>query len=221
MTAPSRNHDIEAGIVIIDDVLRPEEHLRLYQFLAAGSWRHGWSSRSDTGAFWHRHFVGPVNEDDVRARGQGSTDFSDELRRAEPILHDFWSLLRGRVFHDHGLQRCYANALPYGTDGATHTDSLAPGDYTAIYYPHETWDSDWGGETIIFNRDRSDILAAVYPKPNRLLIFPGFVHHMARGVSRACPAMRITLMFKTRRLVNPDARSPPRPMTVPEKPPSS
>jgi SM-20-related protein len=187
MTAPLTNSGINTDILVIDDVLRPKEQQRLYQFLATGSWHHGWSSRSDTGAFWQRHYAGPV------------TDFSEELRQTEPLLYDFWSALRGRVFHDHRLHRCYANALPYGTDGATHTDSLVPGDYTTIYYPHETWDSDWGGETIFFNKDRSDILTAVYPRPNRLLIFPGFLHHVARGVSRACPVMRITLMFKTRR----------------------
>jgi SM-20-related protein len=93
------------------------------------------------------------------------------------------------------LERCYANGLPYGCDGATHTDSPERGACTSVYYPHTHWDPDWGGETLIFNKDKSDILAAIYPKPNRLLIFPGFVFHVARGVSRIC---RITLMFKTR-----------------------
>lgn len=49
---------------------------------------------------------------------------------------------------------------------------------------------------MLFNEDSTDILTAVYPKPDRLLVFLGFVNHVARGVSRLCPHMRITLMFK-------------------------
>ena len=48
-----------------------------------------------------------------------------------------------------------------------------------------------------FNQEETDILASIYPKPNRLLIFSGIVPHVARGVSRICPVLRITLMFKT------------------------
>ena len=54
-----------------------------------------------------------------------------------------------------------------------------------------------GGETVFFNREKTDIIACVYPKPNRLVIFRGNFPHVARGVSRTCPALRIALMFKT------------------------
>jgi SM-20-related protein len=30
------------------------------------------------------------------------------------------------------------------------------------------------------------------------VVFPGLIPHVARGVSRTCPMLRITLMFKTR-----------------------
>jgi len=78
-----------------------------------------------------------------------------------------------------------------------NTDFISASACTAVYYPHLQWDPDWGGETLIFNREKNDVIAAIYPRPNRLLLFPGFVYHVARGVSRACPVMRITLMFKT------------------------
>lgn len=177
------------GISVIDDVLCEEEQRRVHQFLTAGGWCYGWRSRSDTGAFWHKHFAGE----------QQAVDCAQDLALTAPILHSFWLSLRRRIFQGYQLHRCYANGLPYGMEGATHTDSLVPGDYTAIYYPHEVWNCDWGGETLIFNEDRSDILAAIYPRPNRLLVFPGFVYHVARGVTRTCPVMRITLMFKARR----------------------
>jgi SM-20-related protein len=50
---------------------------------------------------------------------------------------------------------------------------------------------------VFFTQDGSDILASIYPKPNRLIVFPGAIPHVARGISRTCPKLRITLMFKT------------------------
>jgi len=190
------------GFIIADDVLKPEEQKRIYLFLMQADWSYGWRSRKDVSAqaFWHRHFAGSIDDADEQIRAQeGIVDCADELANTAPILCGFWKYLQRKTFQNHALSRCYANALPYGTDGGTHIDSLVPGDWTAVYYPHETWHPDWGGETIIFNRDCTDILAAVYPKPNRLFMFPGFVHHVARGVSRSCPRMRVTLMFKTRK----------------------
>ncbi|MHA7238258.1 prolyl 4-hydroxylase BcaB, partial [Burkholderia pseudomallei] len=163
--------------------------------LAAGQWSHGWRSHNgaQTQPFWNRHFAGATDPAQLDV-GPGACD---ELARAAPLVHACWRRLSQTYLTQHALQSCYANGLPYGADGALHADSLAMGACTAVYYPHERWDPDWGGETVLFNKDRTDILCAVYPKPNRLLIFPGFVYHVARGVSRACPTMRITLMFKT------------------------
>jgi SM-20-related protein len=192
--------DIGTGIIVIDDVLPSDEHRKINDLLVTGPWSYGWRSSNDVSAqpFWHRHFGGFTSDLDAQDERR-LTDCSDELMKSAPLLFSFWQRLQIKAFPNYVLSRCYANGLPYGTDGGAHTDSPVPGDCTAIYYPHETWHPDWGGETIIFNQDRTDILTAVYPKPNRLFIFPGFVHHAARGVSRSCPHMRITLMFKTTR----------------------
>jgi SM-20-related protein len=97
----------------------------------------------------------------------------------------------------HRLIRCYANGHTYGSDGTLHTDSTRPGTYTCVYYPHQMWHPNWGGETVLFNQDKTDIVACVYPKPNRMVVFDGTIPHVARGVSRICPVLRVTLMFKT------------------------
>ncbi|MBQ9351814.1 2OG-Fe(II) oxygenase [Phyllobacterium sp. SL163] len=204
MTSQSRQGDIQPwqGITVVENILNAQEQQAIYRFLSTGGWGYGWRSHSGEGAqsFWHKHFAGALGDTiEQNARQKGSNNACEaELAAKTPLLHVFWEKLARTALKGHILQRCYANGLPYGSDGATHTDSLEPGACTAVYYPHEVWNSDWGGETILFNQDKDDILAAIYPKPNRLLLFPGFVHHVARGVSRVCPTMRITLMFKTR-----------------------
>ncbi|MGH7016591.1 MAG: hypothetical protein ACRED8_05840, partial [Caulobacteraceae bacterium] len=95
------------------------------------------------------------------------------------------------------LTRCYANGYPSGAEGGVHLDSNLPTHFTAIYYPHLAWNPNWAGETLFFDAEGADVIAAVYPRPNRLAVFPGVIPHVARAVSRACPELRITLMFKT------------------------
>ena len=61
-----------------------------------------------------------------------------------------------------------------------------------------SWHPNYAGETVFFNDEGTDIIGTVYPRPNRMVLFSGSIPHVARGVSRVCPELRITLMFKTR-----------------------
>ena len=79
--------------------------------------------------------------------------------------------------------------MPFGSEGTIHTDSDSPESYTAIYYPNRTWLPDWAGETVLFNKTQDDIVASIYPKPNRLLIFRGTrltLLAACRGLVRLC-----------------------------------
>jgi SM-20-related protein len=161
---------------------------------SAENWAFGWKSREkdDVFSFWHRHFAGYRS-------GEGEDDAYDcepELVRF-PIIHAFWKYLSVDALQGHRLVRCYANGHTYGSDGTVHTDTRSPNSYTSVFYPHERWNPDWGGETVFLNKAKDDAVAFVYPKPNRMVMFDGRIPHVARGVSRTCPMLRVTLMFKT------------------------
>lgn len=181
----------ETLIRVMDDVLPDAQRAAVETFLRQGGWRFGWKSRedSDNFAFWHRHFAGTRRSDDE------PYDCEPELEKF-PVIQHFWGELSAEALAGYRLIRCYANGMTYGSDGSAHLDSKKPGTYTCIYYPHGAWHHDWGGETLFFNRARDDIIACVYPKPNRMVWFDGTIPHVARGVSRLCPALRVTLMFK-------------------------
>ncbi len=186
-------------MLLIDNALAAGLRERLFEFLQSPGWTYGWRSNPSAQgySFWHKHFAGNIRSDHFNETGKGKQyDCSEELRSSAPPVYEAWLHLQSTALKDHVLQRCYANGTPYGTDGTTHTDSVRPEIFTAVYYPHSEWHADWGGETVVFNSDKTDILSAIYPKPNRLLVFPGVVPHVARGVSRICPVLRITLMFK-------------------------
>jgi SM-20-related protein len=183
-----------------DNLLKPESQTAIYAFLTQPGWQFGWKSnpQRDTFSFWHKHFAGTIHPDHVPKDGKEKAyDCAAELERNAPLLHAMWRQLEASILKDHVLVRCYANAHAYGGDGTLHTDSISTKSHTVIYYPHKRWAPDWGGETVFFNQEKSDVAATVYPKPNRLVAFRGTVPHVARGVARSCPMLRITLMFKT------------------------
>ncbi len=186
-----------------DDVLAPNERKLVNDFVNRPGWAWGWKSRRnvDTYSFWHKHYAGSKTSDHP-GKGQEDNqqyDCADELRQRAPILFQFWQLLARKVLAGHTLVRCYANAHPYGSEGTLHTDSISPDSFTSIYYPHERWSPNWGGSTDFFNQEETDVIACAYPKPNRLITFPGTVPHVARGITRICPALRVTVMFKSER----------------------
>jgi SM-20-related protein len=196
--AASTAKSLAPGVSSIDNVFDETDRKRIFDFLSNGGWKFGWksSAANDEFSFWHRHFAGTRSADHERDVAKVH-DCADELRRGAPLLFGVWTRVRETVFAGHTLVRCYANGHTYGSDGALHTDSISDRSHTSVYYPHAAWNPNWGGETVFFNHDRTDIIASVYPKPNRLVIFRGTVPHVARGVSRTCPVLRMTLMFKT------------------------
>lgn len=186
-------------IRVRDDVLPDASRKALNNFLHndvdQAGWKFGWKSKTadDNFAFWHRHFAGfrKIEEQD------DAQDCEPAIREF-PLIHRLWvHLSDGGPLAGHRLIRCYANGLTYGSDGTVHIDTTLPRTYTSVYYPHPMWHPDWGGETVFFNADKTEIVNCIYPKPNRLVIFDGRIPHVARGLSRLCPALRVTLMFKT------------------------
>lgn len=198
---------------IYDDFLPRERREEIFDYVSDPGWEFGWRSnalrpnataRERLGPpyrFLHKHYAGTRRIDHLDPQSQTildrGQDCEEELKTNHPIVWCFWDDLKNLLLKNHTLVRCYANGMSYGVDGTLHTDSVVSSSFTCLYYPHGEWYPDWAGETSFFNREKTDLVGSVYPKPGRLVIFPGTVPHVARSVSRTCPVLRITLMFKT------------------------
>jgi SM-20-related protein len=191
---PTSNDPMTTSIV--DNVLDAQSQSAVFSFLNSPTWGFGWKSNAkvDVYSFWHKHFAGSRNPDHSAKASQ--YECTQELKQNAPLIHNVWLGLQASSLKGYLLRRCYANGQPYGSDGSIHTDSIEERSCTAIYYAHQKWHPNWGGETVLFNKEMTDVVAAIYPRPNRLAIFPGMTPHVARGVSRVCPILRITLLFK-------------------------
>lgn len=92
--------------------------------------------------------------------------------------------------------RAYTNVALYGDMLFTHVDCLpGQGDLTALWYLCESWDLEWGGETVFFDA-ADEIALAVRPRPGRLVIFDGAIKHVGRPPSRICYHPRYTFAIK-------------------------
>jgi hypothetical protein len=40
--------------------------------------------------------------------------------------------------------------LSFGAEGTLRTESVSDLSFTTIYYQHDKWDANWGGETLFF-----------------------------------------------------------------------
>lgn len=155
-------------------------------------WTYGWQSDANKNPFGH------WNHDFLKTKRTNQENAEHILLNNSELkpLHDLWEKLKLNQLAGHSLVRCYANAHTFGVEGFPHTDSRTPGNYTTIFYINPVWKPEWAGETVFFN-DLGDIVQAILPKPGRMVMFDGRILHAARALSRICPAMRVTLMFKT------------------------
>jgi len=183
-------------IAIYDDFLAKADHRAVWELLKQPGWAYG--AYSDGGAdahrYFYKHFAGYFDSGQEKRSASGN---EEDLKRSAPLLFNFWLALKKGPMAGLELARCYANGMPAGTEGGVHADSNIDTHLTAIYYPHLDWHASFGGETLLFNPSATDVIAAIYPKPNRLAVFAGTIPHVARPTSRRCADLRITLMFKT------------------------
>jgi SM-20-related protein len=181
---------------IVADYLFPDKVLSLFDLVTSQRWIFGWKSdpKSDVNSFFHQHYAGHATPDHY---GGKSYDCLPELEQNFPLLAETWNAIRASAPLGQRLLRCYANGYPYGCEGTIHTDTKDPNGLTWIVYVNPTWKADWAGETVFFTSDRLACIGVITPHPGRVVRFNGTIPHVARAVSRTCPHMRITLMFKS------------------------
>jgi SM-20-related protein len=181
--------------IVMSDTSVPKTVQRsITEFTKKPIWQYGWQSnaRRDRHCYWHAHFAG--------GDGNSRRNCLAELQAntaAQPIL-DLWNVLSQGILKGHEPLRAYANSHTFGVEGYVHTDNEDTENYfSTIYYAHPVWHANWCGETVFYNKDSTDIVASIYPKPGRLISFHGATPHCARAPSRDCAELRIVVVFKT------------------------
>ncbi len=79
----------------------------------------------------------------------------------------------------------------FGQDGDIHDDWLVPGEsLTGVLYLNRRWEDNWGGETVVYNReDRNQVEISKF-EAGKLIVFDGSNPHIGKGPQRACGELR-------------------------------
>ena len=92
---------------------------------------------------------------------------------------------------EYTLVRSMLAGNTYGQDGDIHDDWLVPGEsLTGVLYLNRRWQDNWGGETVVYNReDRSQVEISKF-EAGKLIVFDGSNPHIGKGPQRACGELR-------------------------------
>ncbi|UWE16103.1 2OG-Fe(II) oxygenase [Herbaspirillum huttiense] len=183
-------------LLVTDDFVPTQLQHALSEMIRQPIWKYGWRSntRRDRYCYWHAHVAG--------GDGAARIDCEPELA-AQPAYSSIYALfkiLQAGPLRGHEPVRVYMNSHTFGVEGYVHQDNSDTENYfSTVYYAHPVWHQNWSGETVFYNRDESDILTSVFPRPGRAVTFHGAVPHCARAPSRDCNELRVSIVIKTQR----------------------
>ena len=123
------------------------------------------------------------------------------------FTQDVFKIVRKITKKNFEINKILANAQSALQDGSPHSDDIRPNAMTFILYANETWDYQWGGQTIFFDRYRidndgeseiiknSDNVYSIYPIPNTAVLFPSNMIHYGMGPNRDFYGIRYTIAY--------------------------
>ena len=183
MSGLTRKVSVEGhDVFVFDDLVSAEEATRYARAIAQAAFTRNETARRDSLDFKHWVCEMPL----------------ENLPRTSLWLATEKAIAAQRPDERFLPYRCYTNFASFGDVLLTHVDALPnTREMTALWFLCETWDTEWGGETLFYDA-AGDAQLAVSPKPARLLLFDGAIRHAGKPPNRNCPVGRYTFAIKLR-----------------------
>jgi len=101
------------------------------------------------------------------------------------------------VGDEYTLQRSMLSGNTFGQDGDIHDDWLVPGEsLTGVLYLNRIWEDNWGGETIVYDKNDPTRVEVSKLEAGKLIIFDGSNPHIGKGPQRACGHLRCIIAMQ-------------------------
>lgn len=93
--------------------------------------------------------------------------------------------------------KAYINLNTFSDVNKTHVDSyFKDSGKTILIYPNKKWENDWGGETVFYNDEGTDIVFTSIYRPGRVVVFDSTIPHCAKPQSIFADTYRFTIAVK-------------------------
>jgi hypothetical protein len=79
----------------------------------------------------------------------------------------------------------------FHTDGGSGSPCL-----TLLYYPHMTWDKEWGGYTLFTDRTGKNLEFVSFYEPGRIILFDGLIPHCISNPNPQAPFYRLSFVIQ-------------------------
>jgi hypothetical protein len=99
---------------------------------------------------------------------------------------------------DYVMVRSMICGNTFGQDGDIHDDWLVSGEsLTGVLYLNRRWEDNWGGETIVYSDNKTEISKF---EAGKLIMFDGSNPHIGKGPQRNCGELRCILALQAIKL---------------------
>lgn len=144
------------------------------------NWRFGQKSNNETiFPMWFQHYY-----DNKPGLGK---DYREE---ATPEVREVGDRFINEIGSEYTLIRNMVAGNTFGQDGDIHKDWDVPGvSLTGVLYLNRNWQDNWGGETVVYNQDHSELEISKF-EPGKLIVFDGYNPHIGKGPQRSCGELR-------------------------------
>lgn len=151
-----------------------------------GNWRFGQKSNDDTVyPMWFQHYY------DCKP-GLGSAYREEATPECRTVGDRFMEL----IGPEYTLIRNMVAGNTFGQDGDIHQDWDVPGvSLTGVVYLNRRWEDNWGGETVLYNKDHTEIEISKF-EAGKLIVFDGYNPHIGKGPQRACGELRCIIALQ-------------------------
>ena len=155
-----------------ENFLSPSSCQLVYNLVISSLYRIGWDDSNE-----------PQHKPYPNLHSEYSFQDLQKLKILEPILK---KIKLSKKHYD----KCVVNLIKPLDVNFIH---VHPDQLVALYYVNITWNPEWGGETLFYEKDRKTIRLASPYVPNRLIIFDGKVPHTIKSQNLLGPSYRFTI----------------------------
>ena len=119
-----------------------------------------------------------------------------DVHKQEYVIEQDWIKNVGDRFleecgDEYMLVRNMIAGNTFGQDGDIHDDWLVPGEsLTGVLYINRRWEDNWGGETIVYDKEDSTQVEISKLEAGKMIIFDGSNPHIGKGPQRNCGELR-------------------------------